>query len=63
MMRRSLLLLFLFVIPIVACGGPPPNVGAFDSLASLRSDGKGSNDGEAVGRWALGEMIMPGGVS
>ena len=60
-MRRSLVLLLFFVIPVMACGGAPPNVGAFDSLASLRSDGKGSNDGEAVGRWALGEMIMPGG--
>ncbi len=60
-MRRSFAVLALVVSTLAACGGAPPNVGAADSLASLRSGGKGSGNGETVGRWALGEMIMPGG--
>lgn len=60
-MRRAFGFLLALGLPLVACGGAPPNVGAADSLSELRSDGKGSNDGDAVGRWALGEMIMPGG--
>ncbi|MEO8876167.1 MAG: hypothetical protein ABI461_11315, partial [Polyangiaceae bacterium] len=59
-MRRALAGFVLLVSSVVACGSPP-NVGVPDSLASLRSDGKSSGNGETIGRWALAEMIMPGG--
>lgn len=59
-MHRSLAFLTLLVACVVACGSPP-NVGVADSLSSMRSDGKSSGDTEIIGRWALGEMIMPGG--
>ena len=44
-----------------ACAGDPPPIAAPASVSSLRSDGRSSNDGEVVGRWALGEMVSPGG--
>jgi len=59
-MRRSLAVFIALVGSVVACGSQPV-VGASDSLSSLRSDGKSSGDGETLGRWALAEMIMPGG--
>jgi tetratricopeptide (TPR) repeat protein len=33
----------------------------WEPLAELRASGRTSNDGEVVGRWALSEMIAPGG--
>jgi len=33
------------------------------SLASLRSDGASSTAGEVVGKWALAEMLAPGGTA
>ncbi len=50
-----------FVATASACSSTPPPVSAGAPLASLRSAGKSSSDGEEVGRWALGEMTMPGG--
>ncbi|AKT43342.1 hypothetical protein [Chondromyces crocatus] len=44
-----------------ACGAgstPPPK----DPLVSLRELGATARDGEAVGRWLLGELLVPGGT-
>ncbi|WP_437587998.1 hypothetical protein [Sorangium sp. So ce1000] len=35
--------------------------GAKDPIASLRDAGAHSTDGEVVGRWLLGELLVPGG--
>jgi tetratricopeptide (TPR) repeat protein len=51
-----------FVATAAACGSglPAPKVGT-TPFATLRIDGRASTDGEYVGRWALSEMIAPGG--
>ena len=36
---------------------PPPRA----SLESLRSEAAASSDGELVGRWLIGELLLPGG--
>lgn len=44
----------------VACGGaatPPP----VDPLQAMRDAASQSSDGEVVGRWLLGELLVPGG--
>jgi len=46
-----------------ACGGGMPHSVAAPSLADLRSNARGSGDGEEVGRWALAEMLAPGGTA
>ena len=61
-MPRSagLLLCLLFTLALGACGSaqlPPPRV----SLESLRAEAATSSDGELVGRWLLGELLLPGG--
>ena len=38
-----------------------PTAGTPLPLAGLRAEGKSSGDTEAIGRWALAEMIAPGG--
>jgi hypothetical protein len=59
---RSLLALALLVATqVTACAGGSNHPGARSSLDALRSSGHGSGDGDAVGRWALGEMFYPGG--
>lgn len=42
-----------------ACGGAPPPA---DPLAAMREAAAEAADGEAVGRWLLGEMYAPGGT-
>lgn len=61
-LARSAGLLLCLVLAIVlgACSSAPiapPRV----SLDGLRSEGATSSDGEVVGRWLLGELILPGG--
>jgi hypothetical protein len=56
----GLLLCLLLAIVFGACSSaplPPPRT----SLDQLRSEAEGSSDGEVVGRWLLGELILPGG--
>jgi tetratricopeptide (TPR) repeat protein len=45
------------------CGGAAPRAVVAPSLADLRADARGSSDGELVGRWALTEMLAPGGTA
>lgn len=59
-MKRALLV--LLVAFIAACGAAVPSANAPSNLAKLRSEAKGSNDGEVVGRWLLDEMAAPGGT-
>lgn len=50
------------VLAIGACGAaavPTPEA----PLAAMRREGASSSDGEAVGRWLLGELFAPGGSS
>jgi hypothetical protein len=44
------------------CGASRPRTGE-PPLSALRSAGKTSTDGEVVGRWALTEMLAPGGTA
>ncbi|WP_437525641.1 hypothetical protein WME79_39165 [Sorangium sp. So ce726] len=44
-----------------ACGAVTAP-GAKDPIASLRDAGAHSTDGEVVGRWLLGELLVPGGT-
>lgn len=59
---RSAGLLLGLVLSLVlgACSAaplPPPRA----SLESLRSEAAASSDGELVGRWLIGELLLPGG--
>lgn len=57
--RRALAPFALAVV--AACGSAPtPKVGA-TAFTTMRMDGRGSTDGEYVGKWALAEMVAPGG--
>jgi tetratricopeptide (TPR) repeat protein len=53
------------VVALVAagCGGGGAKSASPSSLADLRAAGKTSGDGEVVGRWALAEMMAPGGTA
>jgi tetratricopeptide (TPR) repeat protein len=44
------------------CGATRPTVGA-SSVSGLRAAARESRDGEVVGRWALTEMLGPGGTA
>src|SRR5262249_55144100 len=57
---RSLLILVAALMLAFGCSGADANARK-DPLAALRRAGEGSNDGEAVGRWLLGELFAPGG--
>jgi tetratricopeptide (TPR) repeat protein len=48
---------------VVACGAGTPREAASPSLADLRADARNSGDGEPIGRWALAEMLAPGGTA
>jgi hypothetical protein len=52
-----------FGVAVPGCGSGAPTVASPASIASLRSEGKSSSDGEVVGRWALAEMVAPGGTA
>ncbi|MDB4943768.1 MAG: Cell division protein FtsK [Labilithrix sp.] len=59
--RRGGAVLSLFVLA-AACG-PAPEANTAVSLREIRSSGKGSSDGDTVGRWLLDEMLAPGGTA
>src|SRR5262245_44110893 len=49
------------IVTLGACGAgvtPAP----VDPLVAMRQAAQGSGDGEAVGRWLLGELLVPGGT-
>ncbi len=49
---------------LLGCSTAPPQYpGRAWSLAELRTSGPSTADGEVVGRWALSEMLAPGGVA
>lgn len=60
--RRLLVgMLALATIAVLgACGGASGK-GADDPLSVARRDAEDSRDGEVVGRWLLGELLLPGG--
>lgn len=56
----GLLLCLVFVLAVGACSSAPlapPHT----SIDGLRSAAESSSDGEVVGRWLLGELLLPGG--
>lgn len=55
-------MLFLVLILVPACGGPPPSTATVD-LTKTRSQARGSDNGEIVGRWLLDEMFAPSGTA
>ena len=55
-----LLCLLLVAFALGACSSAPL-MPARASLEGLRNDAAESSDGELVGRWVLGEMLLPGG--
>ena len=52
--------LLVAVVVLVGCQKVESPAGG-SSLGELRRMGRGSSDGEVVGRWALSEMFAPGG--
>lgn len=54
---------FALALASAACGGSVPPAAHPVSLDELRSSGRGSKDGEKVGRWLLDEMLAPGGTA
>jgi tetratricopeptide (TPR) repeat protein len=58
---RALALLGVALALAVGCGGAMPASSVPASVGALRADAKSSGDGEVVGRWALAEMLAPGG--
>jgi tetratricopeptide (TPR) repeat protein len=49
---------------VAGCGGSAlARSPVWEGLVPLRAAGAASNDGELVGRWALSEMIAPGGLA
>jgi tetratricopeptide (TPR) repeat protein len=49
------------VTTAASCGGSLPSASAPSSVSDLRAEGKRSSDPDAIGRWALAEMLSPGG--
>ncbi len=56
------LILASLAVGASGCGAGRPHTGG-GPLASLRAAGPASRDGEVVGRWALAEMLAPGGTA
>ncbi|MCC6552389.1 MAG: hypothetical protein IT372_05120 [Polyangiaceae bacterium] len=50
----------VLALSLGACGAAPPPTPA-DPLRALRDEAAASRDGEVVGRWLLGELLVPGG--
>jgi hypothetical protein len=46
---------------MLACSAAMPHPSTPERLETLRAIGRSSTDGELVGRWALSEMVAPGG--
>ncbi|WP_394844622.1 tetratricopeptide repeat protein [Pendulispora brunnea] len=59
--RRLGVVLTLALASAAGCGGATPAVNSPTSLGDARDKGRASGDGETVGRWALLEMVAPGG--
>jgi len=59
--KRLGVVLTLALASAAGCGGTAPAVRSPTSLADARDKGRASGDGESVGRWALLEMVAPGG--
>ena len=57
---RSAVVLGLVATAVACSATPSPRVGT-TPFTTLRMDGRGSSDGEYVGKWALSEMVAPGG--
>jgi tetratricopeptide (TPR) repeat protein len=57
---RAVLLVLIAILAALGCGGAPPASSAA-ALGTLRASARASTDGERVGRWALAEMLAPGG--
>ncbi len=51
----------LLALLAASCTGEGAGKGARSAVDVLREQGRGSTDGEVVGRWALAEMFEPGG--
>jgi len=60
-MRARLLFLALVGATALACGHSATPREPQVPLARLRADASASNDAEVLGRWALAEMLEPGG--
>jgi hypothetical protein len=60
-MSKTAALFAMVVMAVVGCSASAPRAPALRPLADLRSDGHASADGEVVGRWALMEVLAPGG--
>jgi cellulose synthase operon protein C len=58
----GLLLCLVLAIVLGACSSAPPAPPRL-SLDGLRNEAASSSDGEVLGRWLLGELLLPGGDS
>ncbi|HLM75368.1 MAG TPA: hypothetical protein VK459_21800, partial [Polyangiaceae bacterium] len=47
-------------VALIACGGAAP-ASPVDPLSAMREAAAKSTNGEVVGRWLLGELLVPGG--
>ena len=56
-------LICALALAVLAACGPAPEANSPQSIGESRSSGKGSGDGEKVGRWLLDEMLVPGGTA
>ncbi len=52
---------FAAALPAGGCGGAAPSAAAPQTLADARAHGRAGKGGDEVGRWALAEMLTPGG--
>src|SRR5688572_5326477 len=55
-----LFIALVFLVALSACGGAVQTTPA-DPLKTIREAAEQSSDGEVVGRWVLGELLIPGG--
>jgi tetratricopeptide (TPR) repeat protein len=58
---KAVVLTTAFCMLSVACGSPTYPATQPMSLSALRAAAASSSDGELVGRWALAELLAPGG--
>lgn len=64
MMLRVLRALFALLLcsSVLACGASGPRE-AESAIDALRRSARGSSDPDVVGRWMLGELLLPGGAT
>jgi hypothetical protein len=60
-MRIRLGIAAFVLADLLACGAGVPTRAPQLPLASLRASASSSSDEEVLGRWALAEMLEPGG--